>query len=415
MNDLNTCRWFDAHLNAYLDGELDREQRERINQHARTCPECGQKLETTTRLLTMCAELDEGLTVPLDAQAAWRAAVRKEAAGRKRTARISAWTKGAGWIAAALTLLVVSTHIMGSGGVVVPVRTLGAGESPGTAGGIEAYGYDEYGYISSEPEIDMSALTISGDGAIEGAVASSPASSASESARVQIVLRTARRDIESAQYDADSRSIDDLVGEYAGYFESGSESGQPLKVGEYSGRRREMLIRIPSGQLDEFLESLDVVGTVTYRNETAQDVSSQYYDVNAQLEALKLQRDRLNELVGSADDLANILALEDKFYEVQGEINALEGRLRDWNSKADLAQVSVTLTEVPVRTQVQPVGDSLIKRIQTGFFDSVNWLSGFLQDMAVVLVSAVPVLVVVLPIIVLIAVVVKVVRARRRK
>jgi hypothetical protein len=38
-----------------------------------------------TRLLTMCAEMDEGLTVPLEAQAAWRKAVRATwRTGRRR-------------------------------------------------------------------------------------------------------------------------------------------------------------------------------------------------------------------------------------------------------------------------------------------------------------------------------------------
>jgi len=73
------------------------------------------------------------------------------------------------------------------------------------------------------------------------------------------------------------------------------------------------------------------------------------------------------------------------------------------------------MTEVAVRDQVQPVGDSLIERIRTGFFDSVNWLSGFLQDMAVVLAALAPILVILLPLIVLIVVIVKVVRAKKRR
>jgi apolipoprotein N-acyltransferase len=73
------------------------------------------------------------------------------------------------------------------------------------------------------------------------------------------------------------------------------------------------------------------------------------------------------------------------------------------------------MTEVAVRNQVQPVGDSLMERIRTGFFDSVNWLSGFLQDMAVTLAALAPVLVVLIPIIILIIIIVRVVRARRRR
>jgi hypothetical protein len=93
----------------------------------------------------------------------------------------------------------------------------------------------------------------------------------------------------------------------------------------------------------------------------------------------------------------------------------MEGRIRGWDSKAANSLVTVSMTEVPMRDQMQPLGNSLAERIRTGFFDSVNWLSGFLQDMAVMLAAFAPVLVVLIPLIVLILVIVKVVRARKRR
>ena len=59
-----TCKYFGNHLDAYLDSELDRATRLKMELHADRCPECGEKLEYMTRLLIMCAEMDEGLSVP---------------------------------------------------------------------------------------------------------------------------------------------------------------------------------------------------------------------------------------------------------------------------------------------------------------------------------------------------------------
>ena len=117
----------------------------------------------------------------------------------------------------------------------------------------------------------------------------------------------------------------------------------------------------------------------------------------------------------SATDLTVIADLSDRFYNLQAEIDSLEGRIRGWDSKADFSLVTVSMTEVLARDQMQPVGNTLVDRIRTGFFDSVNWLSAFLQDMAVMLAAAAPVLVVLIPLIVLILVIVKVVRARKRR
>lgn len=413
MNEQNTCRGFESNLNAYLDGELDREARERMNQHARACPACGQKLETMTRLLTMCAELDEGLTVPLEAQAAWRSAVRKEAGEGRRVRRTSAWTRSVGWIAAALTFLTVSTAVLSPGG---SISSGPRGAQPLLLEDSQYMGYSMAGdYGAGYSGAAANSPTLERDGAPDAAVADQVAAKGVETGRAPVVLRSASRIIETTAYDTDSGSVDNLVDEYAAYYESDSQSGQPLKAGQGSGRERDMMIRVPGAQLDEFLAGLDVIGTATYKNQTAQDISSDYYDASARLDALKAQRDQLNKLMSGATDLAAVVSLADKFYEIQAEIDSMEGRIRGWDSEADYARVSVHLSEAAVRDQVQPVGDSLIERIRTGFFDSVNWLSGFLQDMTVTLAALAPILVILIPVVVLIIVIVKVVRKRKRR
>ncbi len=417
MNEQDKCRWFDSSLNAYLDGELDREARDKMNEHARGCPECGQKMETMTRLLTMCAELDEGLSVPLEAQAAWRKAIRSEGEGRRKMRRVSAWTRSAGWIAAALTLLVVSTAVLNPISGMPPVEY-----STRTAGApVESY---SVGFAPEYEALEESAaapdsLAIAKDGPLDdgadAVLTNQQQADNADTGRAPVVVRSASRSIETTAYDTDSQMVDNLVDEYAGYYESDSQSGSPIEPGQSIGRERDMSIRVPSAQVDEFLTGLDVVGSIVYKNQSAQDVSDQYYDAAARLNALKAQREQIERLMETATDLTGIVELSDRFYDLQAEIDAMEGRIRDWNSKADYAQVSVRMTEVAVRTQVLPVGDSLIERIRTGFFDSVNWLSGFLQDMAVVLAALAPVLVVLLPLIVLILVVVKVVRVKKRR
>jgi hypothetical protein len=417
MNEQDKCRWFDSNLNAYLDGELDREAREKMNEHARNCSECGQKLETMTRLLTMCAELDEGLSVPLEAQAAWRKAIRSEAESRRKTRRVSAWTRSAGWIAAALTLLVASTAALRPVSWTPPVeystRVAAAPAEMRSLTGV----MPEYGSLE-DSATSPDALALAKDGPLEGgadSVLTNKQASTTETGRAPVVVRSASRTIETTAYDTDSQMIDNLVDEYAGYYESDSQSGSPIEPGQSVGRERDMSIRVPSAQLDEFLTGLDVIGNIVFKNQSAQDVSDQYYDTTARLNALKAQREQIERLMETTTDLPGIVELSDRLYDLQAEIDTMEGRIRGWDSKANYAQVSVRMTEVAVRDQVQPVGDSLIERIRTGFFDSVNWLSGFLQDMAVVLAALAPILVILLPLIVLIVVIVKVVRAKKRR
>ena len=117
------CKFFTEHLDSYLDSELDQAARQEMHRHAANCPSCGECLESMTRLLTMCAEMDEGLSVPLEAQAAWRKAVRAEAASKERKAssRGAVFRRWTGGIAAALVLLVGGTFAYRMGDGAAPI------------------------------------------------------------------------------------------------------------------------------------------------------------------------------------------------------------------------------------------------------------------------------------------------------
>ena len=56
--------------------------------------------------------------------------------------------------------------------------------------------------------------------------------------QAKLVLRSASRSIETTAYETDSLSVDNLVDEYEGYYESDSQSGQPIQPGDSAGRQR---------------------------------------------------------------------------------------------------------------------------------------------------------------------------------
>lgn len=419
------CKFFTEHLDSYLDSELDQATRQEMHRHAANCPSCGECLESMTRLLTMCAEMDEGLSVPLEAQAAWRKAVRAEAASKERKAssRGAVFRRWTGGIAAALVLLVGGTFAYRMGDGAAPITlprepsyvdstmpNYYAGTRMAIAGSGQA--------IPAQMRMETDGAVTSGQDAVndavfidEAAVSQEQTAAVEEVQGEQVVLRTAERTLESSSFDQSLSYIQNLVTEYQGYFEQSTVDGQSFEEGG-QGRAAELSIRVSSESLDDFLTSLDAVCTVTYKSESAQDISDRYYDVETRLESYRVQMERLNQLLGSAS-LEDMLLLEDKRTEVQQEIDSLEGQLKSWSSQAQLSTVYVTLREVKVRDQVRSTGDSLGERVKTAFYDSVNWLNGFLQDAAVVLAIAAPVLVVLIPILVVVWAIVAGVRHRK--
>lgn len=78
-----TCSEFDHLLDRYIDGELNEAQREEVRVHAAQCGECSEKLKAAEELRDILSHMDDDISVPLPAQAAWRKAVREEAKRRK--------------------------------------------------------------------------------------------------------------------------------------------------------------------------------------------------------------------------------------------------------------------------------------------------------------------------------------------
>ena len=56
-------------------------------------------------------------------------------------------------------------------------------------------------------------------------------------------------------------------------------------------------------------------GNVTYRSQQADDVTTQYMDVSARLSNLQAQRTRLQQLQAKAENLSDLLQIEDSLTE----------------------------------------------------------------------------------------------------
>lgn len=78
------CEQMRAMLDAYIDGELSAEEMRALRDHAAACEDCRNELEAAELVRDALAHMDDDVTVPLEAQAAWRNAVRAEAGKRSR-------------------------------------------------------------------------------------------------------------------------------------------------------------------------------------------------------------------------------------------------------------------------------------------------------------------------------------------
>lgn len=399
------CDTFKQNIDAYLDGELTQEQRNEMDAHADECSACREEMEQAVSLSGLCAELNENLAVPLEAQAAWRRAVRAEANKKRRP--MGMWARGVGTVAAALVVLVTGTFgmRMQESAPVYGAQTASLESSPYV---MRAAG--------EQSEMDgvaagrfMTTGSLQSDGSLGNPLTA--AADTSEAAVETVVLRSAERSIETANYDADFMWLQDLVAEYDAWFEERTVT-VPSEENKAAGRVAGAVVRVPSDRLDDFLTELDQLGKTVMRSESAEDVTGRYIDTRSRLDALQMQKDKLNEMLVGCENVNELIAIDDKLTEVIASMETLEGDLRRWESQRSYSRVTLTLTELAAAPAATAA--SLSERMKTSFDESVEWLGEFGQDALVVLASVAPRLVIWVPAAVLVVILLWAIFRRRK-
>ena len=102
------CEQFLLKIDAYIDDELSNGEIDEMREHALNCVSCRAELEKAEFLRETLNGMDDDIVVPLEAQAAWRKAVRAEAQRKS----VRKWTRGLYVVAAALVLALGCTLIM---------------------------------------------------------------------------------------------------------------------------------------------------------------------------------------------------------------------------------------------------------------------------------------------------------------
>ena len=93
------CEQVSACLDLLMDGELNDDMRRELDAHGQNCPACAKAIRDTLQLKALLSEMEPEVAVPLSAQAAWRGAVREEAA-RSKKRRLTRWIGSAAATAA---------------------------------------------------------------------------------------------------------------------------------------------------------------------------------------------------------------------------------------------------------------------------------------------------------------------------
>ncbi len=380
------CRKFSNLLEDYLEGRLPETEASRLMQHADECAECAALLA----LRRDCRKMDENIVVPEEFSSGWRRMIREEANMEKKSQKRKTWQNG---LAAAAALVFVL------GGTMLSRDHLGK-RGTETA---EGYLPETAAYYDTAAQ-KRSAMNSAAYGMADAADYGNTEAAAAEAGEAKII-RTADFTIKTLAYEADLEKITSMTADMGGrveYLSVNSDwNGSALRMAS-------MTLRIPSDRLDDFIAGAQGVGALSGLTQESQDISGSYYDLAARLETQQQKLERLNALMTSAENIADLIEIESAIADTQYWIDYYTGRLNGYDSQVNDSTVSVSLQEIR-RAESESI--PLHQRIWAGLQDSLTGGLSFLGDVAVFLIAAAPWLLLVM----LIVIAVKKIRKKKKE
>ena len=92
--------------------------------------------------------------------------------------------------------------------------------------------------------------------------------------------------------------------------------------------------------------SIGDIGHILSSNSSVDNITQQYYESKATLESYQNQLKYLQEMYGKADNIQDMLTINDRITEVNGKIKQLTTEIKTMDNQVEYSTVNIKITEV---------------------------------------------------------------------
>ena len=216
------------------------------------------------------------------------------------------------------------------------------------------------------------------------------------------IIKEASIDLEVRNLTDFQKSLKTAMEKNGGYV--GSESSSNWD----NSRTFNATLHIPADKLDSFLTELDTLGTVTHKEIGSDDVTDTYVDVEAKLKSLETELETLLGIMKKAENLDDVIKLQDRITQVRGEIEGYKAQLKILDGQIEYSRVMLSATE---ESHTVKSDGSFGSQVKEKFLKSIYSLADFFESFAISFIGSIPYLI----IIAVVAVVVIIIIKKKRK
>lgn len=232
------------------------------------------------------------------------------------------------------------------------------------------------------------------------------------------LITTATVEIQTTAYDDAVKALYEMVSEGKGYFSN--ISGETNYYSSKGYQSSDYTVRIPKENLDAFMKGLEKdLWLVISSNMQKEDVTKKYTDSETRIVVLETKEKRLLNLLDKAENMTDIIALENALSETIAEKENLKKNLVQIDDKVSYSTVRLRLVEVDRLANQETPSTSFGERISTAISDTIYNMKEDAKNFVIFAIYGVPWLlsrVILLAIVIFIGMkIVKIVKDKRGK
>jgi hypothetical protein len=152
----------------------------------------------------------------------------------------------------------------------------------------------------------------------------------------RMVIKTGELSVRVKDVDAAFTRAMQLTEASGGYVQSSTQSVE-------GGNRADLTLRIPPDRFLPLIASLEALGTQESKSLGGQDVTEEYYDLDAELQNKVQVRGRLFQLLERASKVSDAIAVEEQLDRVGADVNRIKGRMKYLQTMVGLATINLSI------------------------------------------------------------------------
>ncbi len=127
-------------------------------------------------------------------------------------------------------------------------------------------------------------------------------------------------------------------------------------------------VKVPKDEFWTAITMISKLGEIYNREVITQDLTDRIVDLESRLKSLKVEEDRLLDLLKKAESVSDILKIEDKLSSIRSQIEKLEAWKRNLQNQVEYSRIFVSLSVK------KPTGEDIWRAAGEAFWSSVRLL-----------------------------------------